>query len=542
MLCMRAVTAAAGVLAVSGCTTTPALVEATGGIPVYDIVLRTKCELSNAFEDDQGGWIVDTPKFAWLQNWTAQTDLTLQVLDSATLSPGASFMQPLHNAYPTAVGPSSVSTAGVPGTTIAGVSQSFAIAGGVNLNGQAQRTETLSFALSVKELQEWRHDAATSQLCAISDNADLRGRLGLREWFRDAVWPVISSRELLYAGYHPKPGGGSTTPQSPTPNPKPQQASSNMAEESTVCKDEDLDGFLDDLGNVQDTLNGAVDIAKEASKSLDNAASSYKTAKSTLSKAITTLVANKRRFDPVLDPAVKKQEDEGVNNINIAIKFSNATDANLSKAKSQLQDFESTPDSTVLAKAKAAIKKAKGAIELQRKRLAEAKKLEAESKGLTGDKKSAIDAEIKQLSTCILQSLDLLIANARVLADQAKKLADAATKNVASANENLKRMQNFVDAVSSFTSQSIDPPIASIGQSVQFTLAYGGNITPTWTFVRFKGPNNPLVAASGTRIHTLNITLGPVNPITNAPSADVKQNQFYLQLNNLLAPLSPGGL
>jgi len=85
-------------------------------------------------------------------------------------------------------------------------------------------------------------------------------------------------------------------------------------------------------------------------------------------------------------------------------------------------------------------------------------------------------------------------------------------------------MKKYINTATEFTSKAIDPPIATIGQSVQFILTYGGNITPTWSFVRFKGPNSPLFTASGTRTHTLNITLGPINPTTNAPNADVKQN------------------
>src|SRR5580700_9424006 len=94
--------------AVAACTTLPGLEEATGGIPVYEIVLRTKCELSDAFRDEAGHWLPENEKFAWLQNWTAQADLTLQILDQATFSPGVSAMEPLHNAYPN-VGPSSIS-------------------------------------------------------------------------------------------------------------------------------------------------------------------------------------------------------------------------------------------------------------------------------------------------------------------------------------------------------------------------------------------------------------------------------------------------
>jgi hypothetical protein len=117
--------------------------------------------------------------------------------------------------------------------------------------------------------------------------------------------------------------------------------------------------------------------------------------------------------------------------------------------------------------------------------------------------------------------------------------AEDARGNVLAANDDFKQLQSLLDAVTQFTSKSIDPPIQTIGQSVQFILVYGGNVTPTWTFVRFKGPNSPLFSATGTRTHTLSLTLGPINPETNAPNADVKQNQFYLQLNNILSPLAP---
>ncbi len=124
----------------SSCSTLPELDEATGGIPVYDIVTRIKCELSSAFVDEDGNWLPTTnPKFAWLKHWTTQSDLTLQILDTATFAPGASVSQPLRNGYSIASGPSSISTSGILGTSISAVTQSFAIAGGASLNGQAQR-------------------------------------------------------------------------------------------------------------------------------------------------------------------------------------------------------------------------------------------------------------------------------------------------------------------------------------------------------------------------------------------------------------------
>jgi hypothetical protein len=108
------------------------------------------------------------------------------------------------------------------------------------------------------------------------------------------------------------------------------------------------------------------------------------------------------------------------------------------------------------------------------------------------------------------------------------------------AGENLSRLGKLTVFESSITAsfQTVDPPISAIGQSVQFTLAYGGNITPTWTFVQFKGPNGTLFTAQGTRTHILNITLGPAAAgSANAPSQAVSNNQYYLLLNSLFPPV-----
>lgn len=491
-----------GSLALSSCTTTPDLSEATGGIPVYDIVLRTKCELSAAFEDDQGNWIVDAyPKFAWLQDWVAQIDLNLQVLDQATLSPGASVTQPFHNAYPPSVGPSSASTSGVLGTTISGVSQSFAIAGGASLNGQAQRTETLSFALSVKELKEWRSDPTTSQLCAVSDNMDLRGRLGLKEWLRDALWPIASERELLFAGYHPNSSTGSRSVQQPTPKPKQTTAPLTIVAAKRGCTTGDLKPLSDKLDSARQTLNSVAGSADAASKQLDAATSTFKSAQSKLKQSTDALQQIQGRFGPVLDPAVQISERASAANLDWARRFSKAAGKSLNMARDEVEAANKAKDDVTTAQ-------------------------------------DALKAQSQDLDRCVLAELDQLVANAVTSVNNAAAAIPDAAKKVMEATTNLKGMQSNIDAVTAFTSRPINPPVASIGQAVQFTLAYGGSVTPTWTFVRFKGPTSPLFSTSGTRIHTLNITLGPVNPTTNAPSEDVKQNQFYLQLNNLLTPLA----
>jgi len=491
---------------ITGCTMLPSLEEATGGIPVYDIVLRTKCELSDAFTDDNGHWMVGNPgyqKLAWLENWTAQVDMTLQVLDQATFAPGASFMQPLHNAYPTAVGPSSISTTGVPGTTISGVSQSFAVAAGVSLNGQAQRTQTMSYVFSVKELKEWRGRTDTAQLCAVSDHMDLRGRLGLREWFRQAVWPVVATDELLYAGYHQKPGAGAAQA-GPS---KPQGATDvggHALEKDVPCDSGDVEAAKQKLNTVQDTINAAVEIAKETEKPLATLQANAQTAQTSIKNAKKALAKAQMQYGPVLDPALRQKIPAASTSIHDADSFYRAASKSLNNATDEIKEL--TP--------------------LQETELTKAKDRVTTARDLISGK-------------CMKTKLDEAVSSAVAHAEKAFENANAARANVEVANDDLKKLQTSLDSATEFTSKSIDPPVASIGQSVQFILAYGGNVTPTWTFVRFKGPNNPLFSTSGTRTHTLNVTIGPVSPGTNTPNSDVKTNQFYLQINSILAPLVP---
>jgi hypothetical protein len=488
----------------AGCTVLPGLNEATGGIPVYDIVLRTKCELSDAFTDDEGRWLVGNPihpKFAWLENWTAQVDLTLQILDQATFAPGATFTQPFHNAYPTSVGPSSSSTSGVPGTTIAGVSQSFAVAAGVSLNGQAQRTQTMTYVFSVKELKEWRARPDTQQLCVISDQMDLRGKLGLKEWFGQAVWPVASEYELLYAGYHEKP---TVTPQ-PGPKATPTAVPTAAPLADHACTPNDIQQAQRDLDSAQQIINDALISRTETEKPLATLTNNATAAQTDITKAKKTIVTDQAQYGAVLDPALSKKLLSTNSNIIDARKYLYAAKVSLTNAEEELKQLTAGRN-TALTKANEAIKSAKGT--------------------MTNSDCTAVDLRNK---------VDLATA----LADTVYKNADAAKANVAVANEHLKKMQSSLETAQQFTAKTIDPPIATIGQSVQFILAYGGNITPTWTFVRFKGPNNPLFSSSGTRTHTLNITLGPTVPGTGTPNSDVKTNQFYLQINSLLAPLVP---
>ena len=303
--------AAVGLL-VAGCTVLPGLNEATGGIPISEIVLRIKCELSDAFTEPQD---IDQPEMSWLKNWTAQINLSLEVLDSATLAPGASVMQPFHNAYGVVAGPSSRSVSGVPGTSLAAIPQGFVAAAGVSLNGQASRTETLEFVFSLAELKRWRTEHDTARLCAISDNMDLRGRLGLKEWVTQALEPVRSN--LLYAGYHPKP---QSTPQgqsqkSSSPQPAPRNAVTSplvpllAVRKCTPGDVQNIKNALSDLNSADNALldSSLVNVQESIESLSKNQSTSLDLANGDFSKAIDSLktkAADSEQYIPVLDQLV----------------------------------------------------------------------------------------------------------------------------------------------------------------------------------------------------------------------------------------------
>jgi hypothetical protein len=539
--------------------------EATGGIPVRDIVLRIKCELSDAFEDQNGAWLIEEGKFAWLRNWTAQVDLILQILDTATLSPGFSANQPFHNAYATRAGPSSISTAGVPGTSISSIPQSFAVAAGANIGGQAQRTETISFALSIKELNAWRKAPGTSELCALSDGMDLKGRVGLKEWLREALTPVASEGdpnlpEYLYAGVHPKPNATAPTAQNAqapkTPAPIGGQTRAAALETLTCDPNPPPVGYLQDrLGALQaivqtnpagcaGQVNGnpgepspanlacdyanALSVTRTAQQSADTAAkdaaanfTSANSLYSSLNKTVGQYYKNNDGYKDVLDPSVIGEYESHIS------QWSKTS----SKVSTLLSSIKQNADAAMIAQ-----KEVKGGDAV----IGVAKAL------------NMISMEIGKLSTppdpdkvkgiCIsLGKIQTTIESASNTAAKIQADADTAVNAGQNADRNTKTFTDYVNGLNSDISSApnIDPPVSTIGQSIQFILTYGGGVTPTWTFARFSGPSNPLFSIADTRTHTLNITLGPAVPGTyNTPSQSVTQNQLYLLLNNLLPPTS----
>jgi hypothetical protein len=193
-----------------GCSTVPPLSHVTNNLPygkdisVDDVVTRVKCELADSLRKRM---TKDVPNFRWLENWTAKADLTLQVNESGGVTPNATFTQPLQNAFPVGSGPSNVlfSTA-KPGatSTITATPQSFNFGLGAVYSGQVYRTETVSFALSLKELKKWREEGGGKDIdCLPVGGTDLQGSLDLESWINAALVPVESGN--LELGEHPRP-------------------------------------------------------------------------------------------------------------------------------------------------------------------------------------------------------------------------------------------------------------------------------------------------------------------------------------------------
>lgn len=511
----KAFAAAVASLFVSSCSVVPSLDEATGGIPVSEIVLRIKCELSGAFTGDLD---IDNPNMSWVKNWTAQVDLTLEILDSATFAPGASYTQPFHNGYSTAAGPSSISTSGVPGTTLSAVAQNFAVAAGAGLNGQASRTQTLGFAVSLAELKRWRMNSDTKRLCAISDNMDLRGRLGLKEWVAQAFQPVFSDK-LLFAGYHPKPGGapgGSSPARSTSPNfVSVQKISFAQPKHLSACKPDDdktVENDLNDLRTADSVLLKAnlFNFQANTDKETSGQATDLKSANTDFKKEQETLkgkISQSRQYIPVLDRYVALRLDTlqqyGMTASKNQTALSKATDKAMTDAKTNAEAAVNTESS-----ARSQISSARAAL-----------------------------IAIQEKKDCSnLDQVNSDVQTVKKTADDAARFAKDARDAVSAATINLGEIAKLTKALTDYTGtfQTIDPPISTIGQSIQFVLSYSGNVTPTWTFVTFKGPNNPLFSASGTRTHMLNITIGSPTDSTGATNAALAQNQLYLLLNNRL--------
>jgi hypothetical protein len=231
-----------------GCSEVPSLEAAAGSdqpqILMSDVVKRIKCEIADAFDDK-----ITDRDFLWLQNWTAKVDLTLQVNDSAGLAPSGSYTNYYRNAFNFAAGSNSLTS-----TVIAAVPQTFTLTAGANYSEQAQRSETVTFTLSLQEVKAWRLRAerylrrhygadAADHFCDPTER-ELSGNLGLKEWIDSALYPVSQSE--LQAGIHPQPASASKPPAAA---PAPKFQAQGFASIPIATAKPEIDGFAKDAAS-----------------------------------------------------------------------------------------------------------------------------------------------------------------------------------------------------------------------------------------------------------------------------------------------------
>jgi hypothetical protein len=206
------------IVLITACSVAPPLEEATGvrdsPILINNIVERVECELAGAFNEK-----IREARFQWLESWTVKADLVLTINNNAGISPGVVTTSIFRNAYNFGAGPTAPG-----GKTIGILPQTFTFGAGVNYSESAQRSETVSFSLALRELAE-REQAceALSQQEVIEgfQELGLQAGLGLREWVDSAIYPVAVGS--LDAGDHPAPpsAGGAKSPAPATAPAKP---------------------------------------------------------------------------------------------------------------------------------------------------------------------------------------------------------------------------------------------------------------------------------------------------------------------------------
>jgi len=259
----------------AGCSQVPSLEAAVGDenpqILVRDVVQRIKCEIADAFDDK-----IDAPGYEWLQNWTAKVDLTLQVSESGGTSPSVSYTKILPNAFNYAAGSGSLTS-----TVIGAVGQSFTLTAGGNYSEQAQRSETLTFTVSLTEIKTWRLGKdrflrrrgfieAADHYCDPGDR-EFRGKLGLKQWIDTALYPVHTTHQLQ-AGIHPQAKNAPPAAKSPEPKTTTKEfvgipyetakkditAAADNAAKAAKKADDAMTAVGTSISNVQTTMQNAI--------------------------------------------------------------------------------------------------------------------------------------------------------------------------------------------------------------------------------------------------------------------------------------------
>jgi hypothetical protein len=525
----------------------------TTSIPIHDIVQRVKCELSDALDEK-----TEDPQFRWMQSWTAKVDLTLEVNESGGISPSLAYVQPLANGFFLNAGPNSINTVTGAQTNIASATaQNFNLGLSGTFSGDAVRTETLSFTVSLKELKKWAQDRRTAvkngrdpgDTCLPKGINDLQGSLDLKSWLDMALAPVAAGD--LKQGIHPDPGSAKQAQAGLSKAGAAAQPHALavrrplMAPDKKARYDRALALALTRLG-----INYGWTPYRPNPDIPDSTYCVFLIDQET-GTAVTKFNPTTGKLVKVtLDPPASSQDPQSQGSKNTQSQGSQSTlqDAAKSSAlEAQAYLAQASALSTLSPEIKSQIRQAV--------RLANAQSIEAERATLFAQQYICADAlnNGKPVCPCVdipgykdAHNVDI---DPKVCVDSSKTdippeanpkptisapyypirqldasycfegpsgpdpgyrnyLRDFMKGNFAPAELNANAAaQNAAFAKSLLTP---DAPIESISQSINFVVTLGAGASPTWTLVHWKGPgtNSSLASFSGIRTHTLNVALG----------------------------------
>jgi len=469
------------------CAFVPPLEQATGttgsNILVADIVKRVKCEIADSFDHK-----TEDPRFRWLQDWTVKTDLTLQINDQAGVTPSGSFTTYRKNAFNFAAGSTSLTS-----NTIGFVQQFFTLGASANLSEQAVRTEVVSFSLSLKELKIWKEELdrldnsrgipLDKRICYPSGRPELTGNLGLREWVDSALYPVDVAD--LLAGNHPAPGAAQPKPPpSGIPAPKPPTIGVAAGEAGPKLTREKIQSLFEEI-------TAATDKAKEASSQLSSSVAKAQAAHSQVISAVKSMHETWDVYAHVSTAEITNRIALAIGTLEKIARYADKDAKTATDAQKNDQSYEQIilPNYNDFAK-----------------------NFPNETYDEKGIQKSNVNYQAEH---------DVVL--------KYKPFIDNEQTNAKLAADHMQELQSLAAQVS----VKPDPPEDSLLHSLQFVVAYGGNVSPSWTLIAWKGPsfNGPLLGAQGIRTHILNIALGP----RGAPDATSEQARLIANQTILLS-------
>jgi hypothetical protein len=256
-----------GLVGQCGCTSVPPH-DGLANVRVSDVVRRVKCDIRDAvlqtarYRDEQSG----KAPLLFLTEWAAKVHMTIAVDDTAAITPGLTYSDPLDKP---------VATRLIPATT-----EFFTLGVGGGFTTQAIRTEDIEFLFSLKEVEkDFTDDKRRNGLFQVCNTSGqfLESDLGLQPLIESAVKPIKDG--VLKAG-----------PEAIGPGPPP-PAGKVMDDKATRQALKDLAAASKPVDRGSLTIESALSLAREPGK-FDYLVQEFKDVKSV---PFSTLDANGNR-------------------------------------------------------------------------------------------------------------------------------------------------------------------------------------------------------------------------------------------------------